>query len=283
MTKKLLFVFVTLMSLILVASNVQATDLVKVNVYEENYVLSETTDIDLPFVNEVGKKTVYDEDVNHSGITYGVDEIEILKHLKGMHLLISNDTVSIKGSVDYPLIIAANVVIEGEIKGDAIIYAPSVYIKEGAVINGDVLISATEVEMDGKVNGSVIAYIKDELKLSGEIGKSLRAEVGKITLSDETIKGNILLKTGADTTKVIEKYPEASIEKVIVEDTNNIKSVIISAVTTIVLYTLIGLFLVRKEENIFTKMFNRVKTRISGVVFAGVIVLLPAIIVIILS
>jgi len=282
MKKKMLFVLVALMSFILTLSSVQAADLVKVNIYEEGYVLSETQGLDLPFVNEVVEKTVYDEDVNHSGITYSGNEIEILKHLKGIHLLISNDTVTIKGSVDYPLIIAGNVVIEGEITGDAVIYAPSVYIKESAKINGDLLISSNELEISGSVNGNVIAYVVNELKVTGIIGQSLRAEAGKVTLSEETINGNILLKTNSDTSEIVEKYPNATIEEIVVEETNNIQSMIFTGITTVILFTILGFVIVRKDNNIFEKLFNKIKTRISNVVLAGAALLLPAIAIIIL-
>lgn len=283
MKKKMLFVLMALMSFILTLSNVQAEDLVRVNVYEEeDYVLSETQGLDLPFVNEVIEKTIYDEDVNHSGITYSESEIEILKHLKGIHILMSNDTVTIKGSVDYPLIIAANVVIEGEITGDAVIYAPSVFIKESAKINGDLLISANELEISGSVNGNVIAYVVNELKVTGTIGQSLRAEAGKVTFSEETIKGNILLKTNSDTSAVVEKYPNATIQEVIVEETNNIQSMIMTGVITVILFTILGFVIVRKDNNIVEKVLNKIKTRISNVVLAGAALLLPAIAVIIL-
>lgn len=282
MKKKLLLVFVAVMSLILTLSNVQAEDLVKVNIYEEDYILSETDGLDLPFVNDTTEKTVYDKDVNHSGITCGLKEIEILKHLKGMHLLISNDTISIKGSVDYPIIIAGNVVIEGEITGDGIIYAQSVFIKENAVINGDILISATDVEIDGSVHGNVIAYVVNEMKVTGTIDKSLRAEVGKITLSDENINGNILLKTSSDTSAVVEKYPDATIEQVVIEETNDIGSKIFTGVITVILFTILGFAIVRKDNNIFEKLVNKIKTRISNVVLAGAALLLPAIAIVIL-
>lgn len=283
MKKKMLFVLMALMSFILTLSNIQAEDLVRVNVYEEeDYVLSETQGLDLPFVNEVIEKTIYDEDVNHSGITYSESEIEILKHLKGIHILMSNDTVTIKGSVDYPLIIAANVVIEGEITGDAVIYAPSVFIKESAKINGDLLISANELEISGSVNGNVIAYVVNELKVTGTIGQSLRAEAGKVTFSEETIKGNILLKTNSDTNAVVEKYPNATIQEVIVEETNNIQSMIMTGVITVILFTILGFVIVRKDNNIVEKVLNKIKTRISNVVLAGAALLLPAMAVIIL-
>ncbi|MBR5227843.1 MAG: polymer-forming cytoskeletal protein [Clostridia bacterium] len=279
MRKKLLIVCLSFVMLFGFCTNVNAEDLLEVNIYEEDYILSEQKTPEMLFINQFTGKTILDEDVNKSGMYYSIGELQILKSLKGVHILISNDTVTIKGNVDNAVIIAPNVVIEGKINGDAIIYSPSLFIKENAEIAGDIMVSSNQMEMDGKINGSLIASITESLKITGTITKNLRVQASSIDANDANILGKIYVKTYEEMPSLLEKYPEAKIDILQVK-TNNIESVIIQGVLTVAIFVVLGLLVTRKDNNLVTKVLNKVKDNTASLVLPGVAILLPAVLVV---
>ena len=78
-------------------------------------------------------------------------------------------------------------VVEGRIRGDLIAGAANIYIREGAVIEGSLLIGAGVIDLDGEVLGNA-KIATGVLTMDGTIGGS--AEVisdGGITLGDEAV------------------------------------------------------------------------------------------------
>lgn len=291
MRKKLLLLCLMVISAFSVVNFVNAEELMTVNIYSEetdsissSYVASEHEDITLPFVNSIsGMKVVLDKDVNHSGITMATKEIEVLGNLKGLHIMYNTDSLTIKGKIDYPIIISQNVVLEGEITGDAVIYAPNVVIKENAVVKGDILVSTTNLKIEGKILGSVIASINGECVITGTIENELRISTNSLNLNEGTVNGKILVKTSSDMSKLLEKYPDAVIESVSTTDNSDkIKGTIITGVMVVVLFTALAYVVVRKDNNIFTKVLDKVKGKSVNVVLSGIAVLLPSIVLVVL-
>lgn len=291
MRKKILLLCMVIISVFSVMNFVNAEELMTVNIYSEetgsissSYMASEHEDITLPFVNSIsGMKVVLDKDVNHSGITMATKEIEVLGNLKGLHIMYNTDSLTIKGKIDYPIIISQNVVLEGEITGDAVIYAPNVVIKENAVVKGDILVSTTNLKIEGKVLGSVIASVNDECVITGTIENELRISTNSLNLDEGTVNGKILVKTSSDMSNLLAKYPEAIIENVSTSDSvTNIKETIIMGVVIVVLFTALAYIVVRKDTNIFTRMLEKVKGKSVNVVLYGIAVLLPSIILVVL-
>lgn len=293
MKKKILLLSLIVLSLFSVFTFVNADELMNVNIYSEAmgnvgidtiYKSSEHKDVTLPFINSIsGMRVVFDTDITHSGVTMADKEIEILGHLKGLHIMYNNDSLTIKGKIDYPIIISQNVILEGEITGDAVIWAPNVVIKDGAKIYGDILVSTQSLKIEGNVQGNVIASANKECVITGTIEKSLRIITKSLNLDNGTVNGDILVKTDADMQNILEKYPNATIEK---EDLNenetDIKSIIITGVVTVVIFTALGYVFVRKDNNLFTKMLEKIKGKSVNVVLSGVAVLLPSILLIVL-
>lgn len=291
MRKKLLLLCLMIISVFSVANFVNAEELMTVNIYSEetgsissSYVASEHEDITLPFVNSIsGMKVVLDKDINHSGITMATKEIEVLGNLKGLHIMYNTDSLTIKGKIDYPIIISQNVVLEGEITGDTVIYAPNVVIKENAVVKGDILVSATNLKIEGKVLGSVIASVNNECVVTGTIENELRISTNSLNLDEGNVNGKILVKTSSDMSKLLEKHPDAVIESVSTTDNNtDIKETIITGVLVVVLFTALAYIVVRKDNNVFTKMLDKVKGKSVNVVLSGIAVLLPSIVLVVL-
>lgn len=279
MNKKLLVICLLFITFACLFVNVRAEDLLEVNIYEEDYILSEQKTPEMLFINQFAGKTVLDEDVDKSGMYYSIGELQILKSLKGVHLLISTDTITIKGEVDNALILAPNVVIEGKVNGDAIIYSPSLFIKENAEIAGDIMVSSNQMEMDGKINGSLIASITESLKITGTITKNLRVQASSIDANDANILGKIYVKTYEEMPSLLEKYPEAKVDVLQVE-TYDIEGIIIQGVLSVAIFIILGFLVTRKDNNIVTKVLNKVKQNTTSLVLSGVAILLPAVLIV---
>lgn len=290
MKKKLLLLSLAVISLFSIFTFVNAEELINVNIYSETmgnvgtdtiYKSSEHKDITLPFINSISDmRVILDKDVAHSGITMAEKEIEVLGYLKGLHIMYNTDSITIKGKMDYPIIISQNVIIEGEISGDVVIYAPNVVIKPDAKIYGDILVSTQNLKIEGNVYGNVIAYASGECTITGTVGKDLRISTKSLNVEESSIKGNIFIKTDADMAKVIEKYPNAVVENEKIDSNeSDVKGMITTGVITVVTFTIIGYIFLRKEDNCFTKVLNKIKGKSVNVVLSGVVVLLPSILV----
>lgn len=274
MKKKIALIFIICVSLLFIGTSLKAADMVDANSYEESYVLSEAQNINNVFLNQSEKKIIYDKDINHSGITLGIGEIEILSNLRGIQLIYSQDSVHIKGKVNYPMILAQNVVIEGKVDGDLIVVAPSIYIKEGAEILGDIVALTTDIEISGTVTGNVNALVNNNIKVDGQIKGSLHTTTMTADLENSKIEGDILLKTNSNVAKVKEKYPNAVIKTIEQVKDNNTKNVIITGIISIVVFTLLGYLFIRKDNNIFSKFATQAKDNILRIMLSGIIALI---------
>jgi len=281
----LMITFVVLISV----TNVHASDgLFHMRMYEDIYKLSEKAEIDLPFFNMFAKAATYDKTVKHSGISFGSTTIDINEKLEGMHAIISSDMVTIKGEVENSFIYANNVVIEGKITSDSIIFAPTVQIKPNAVIENDVIIMANDLDIEGTVKGNVIATVGGITTISGKINQDLRIITNKLKLDKEQIKGDIYIETTEDISSIKEKYPNAVVKSSIqeVEQKTDWVGISTKGITTVVVYTLITWLLTRKENNIVEQACNKFKQHtvyglIASVLTLILVLLLPLILILI--
>lgn len=287
MIKKFFGILMMLFLVLVSLTNVYAEDgMFHVGAYTNIYRLSEQANIDLPFFNVFSKAATYDKDVTHSGISIGETTIDINEKLEGMHILFSTDMVTIKGEVEHSFIYANNVVIEGKLTGDSIIFAPTVQIKQGAIIERDVIIVANNLEIQGEVNGNVIATVTEKTNISGTIDSDLRIMTGDITLGDGAVKGDIYVETNSDTTLLKQEYPNAVIKTIQEETTNptDWSRIITGGIVTVAVYTLFTLLLTRKENNIVERACKKFKANtvfglIAAMVMLVLILVLPIVLI----
>lgn len=273
----LMVMFVVLVSL----TNVHAADgLFHMGMYEDIYKLSEQSDIDLPFFNMFVNAATYDKDVKHSGISFGSTTIDVNEKLEGMHAIISSDMVTIKGEVENSFIYANNVVIEGKLTSDSIIFAPTVQIKENAVIENDVIIVANNLDIAGTVKGNVIATVTEKTTVTGKINEDLRLMTTDLKLENEQIKGNIYVETSADMTSLKEKYPEATVKSLVeqVEQETDWMGIITKGIITVIVYTFVAWLVTRKPNNIVERACEKFKAKTTFGLIASVITLMLALI-----
>ena len=286
MKKKFLGICIMLMLVILVFSNVQAaTGLLNVATYEDVFELSKQgEEITLPFLNVFAKAATYDKSVKHSGLSVGSSTIDINEKLSGVQTIFAKDTVTIKGELEHAIIFANNVVIEGKVTGDILIIAPSLFVTNTAQISGDLLVMGDSLDLKGKVDGNVISACGKNL-ISGTIAKDFRVVSDNITFENESIAGKVYVKTskGVDTSKIVEKYPEATIN--VIEKQEDVKDVdiskvILNGIVTVVIYTAICYLITKKDSNIVTRMTTKFKENstfgiISGVLMYVLVLILP--------
>lgn len=288
MSKKILKILSLMLVCFVTFTNVFAADgLFQVGAYEDIYKLSEQSGIELPFLNIFTNSATYDKTVKHSGISFGQSTIDVNEKLEGMHILFSNDMVTIKGEVENALIYGTNVVIQGKISGDVVILAPTVQILEGAIVEKDVIIVGNNLDIKGTVKGNVIATISEKTNIEGTIENDLRIITQELNLKDETIKGEVYIETNSETASIEEKYPEAVTEALIqTEEENKIDwmGIVTKGITTVIIYSVICILVTRKDNNFVTKAYKKLSAHtvyglIVSVVIFFLILLLPVVLI----
>jgi cytoskeletal protein CcmA (bactofilin family) len=192
--------FVLLFMLVLCGNVYAVTSVIDVNIYNEEYVQSKNENIESIYSNTIDSAVVYDVDVLHSGFTYSSSTIDIRPgvYMKGVQLFVSADTLRIDGEVENIAAYSQNVVISGRVKGDVAIYANSVYIKDGAVIEGDVLIYTPVLEVAGTVQGNLLAKAATSAKITGTVNGQVKLITTALSMENETLTGNIYVETNTD-------------------------------------------------------------------------------------
>ncbi len=269
MKKKILAIIMMFVLMITSLNAAYAKEgMLDIGVLETAYRLSKEADIELPFLNFFEKSATYDKAVEHSGISFGSTTIDIDDKMEGMHLILSEDMVTIKGEVEHGIIYGGNiVVVEGKITNDTILMANTVKILDTAVIEKDVIIVTTDLVMDGLIKGSLIGVATDAT-INGTIEQDLRMEVTEINLEKSTVKDEVYVKvpSGTDLTNIKAKYPNAmlkEIEEFADEEEatklsgEEIVKIAFDGLKLVVVYTLVATMITKKENTFTAKMTAR--------------------------
>lgn len=268
MKKKIFSVMFMLIITVLTFTNIYATTeqltMFDFKAYEDIYRLSEDeAGINLPFINFFSGAAIYDKDINHSGITIGDSTVEIDEKLEGLHIIFSTDMITVKGEVEHALIYGNNVVISGKVTGDTMLIGNTVTITKTADIDKDLIIIADKLNIEGNVDGNVIATVAIESNISGTIGKDLRTITKKIDLSNSNIVGNVYVETETEESKITNLYESAKVYEYIteepVEQKTDVMAVVTKGVITVVVYTLLCYLINKKENNFIDKAYVKFK------------------------
>ncbi|MDD2627540.1 MAG: hypothetical protein PHR25_06020 [Clostridia bacterium] len=279
MYKKIFFVFIFII-LMFSVTNIYAeneTRIMDTKTYTNLYKLSEEAGIKLPFIRVFNGKAIFDKPVNHSGISIGSKSIEITDDLEGIQGIISGDTITIKGSAEYPIIIGTNVVIEGNITKDLIVIAESIFITDSAVINRDAILLASKIiENSGEVKSNFIA-ITPEMKMNGIVGKDFRVQSEKIEIKEDvTINGNIYIETNSEI-DLSSKYPNAVVVKIKTnvmtkaEKMDYTKRELLKVITAIVLFVIVNLIIRKMLPNMFDTLAKKSTKYSTYTILIGVV------------
>lgn len=279
----ILFVFVLMLTTF---SNAYGVELLNLGIYETAYRLSKDNDINLPFINVFDKSATYDKTVKHSGITFGETTIDVEDKLEGVHAILTDDMVTIKGEVEHGVILANNVVVEGKISDDTVIIAKKVQVMENAVVERDIVIVSTDLDVLGTVKGNLIAASLDA-KVSGTIEQDLRIVTGTLNLENSTIKGKLEAEVDFEDVKqeILTAYPEAVVELNVKEDNSvNVTKIVIKGIKTVLVYTFIAAVITKKNKSVATKMSARfMENSTFGILSSAAVLTLAPLLLIVLT
>ena len=270
----ILFVLISFFSL----NSVNAESLsnyIDLQSYSNVYRLSEESDVSLPFVKLFNEKVIFDKGMDKSGLSIASKTLEIDEKLSGIQTIISADTVNIKGSLEYGIIIASNVVISGTIEKDIFIVAESLFITETANIGNDIVAVAETMEVKGNVSGNLIVNSAN-LLMQGNVSRDFRAYSEVIEFNDANIQGNIYIETNSEI-DISEKYPDAIIKKIptttITEEEKKADTMdtILDCVIGIILFVLLNLLITLLKPNVFKVLSNKVVKYSTYAIIAGVL------------
>lgn len=269
--KKISLVLLTVMIIFLSFGSVFAgVGVIDTSSSDEVYKFSNSNDIKLPFIRGSADRIVMDKDVIKSGITFASKNIDLTNKFKGIQTLVSGDTVKVTGEMEYGLIIAPNVIIEGNISKTLFVLSEKITVLENAIVNEDLICTTGNLDVKGTINGSLIGTVGDA-KISGNILKDLRIKTDSLNVDNGKIKGEVYLST-TNTNLKLANYPNAIISlKEMKKDDFGIDY---SGIIRTTLIFAIAYILISTKTNIFKNMLKKVKEYRRYTVISGVLITL---------
>lgn len=253
---------------------VEDTSILDIKSTNDVYKFSEDKEIKLPFIRTSLNRMIMDKDLSKSGMSISTKNITATNNLKGIQTLISEDTIRVEGNMEYGVLIAPTVIIEGTIDKTVVVMAKNITVSEGAVIKEDLLAISTDLDILGSVEGNVLGSAKS-LNVSGNISEDLRFYVDEINLDEaSTISGSIYLSSYNDI-DLGDRYPNAiinTLEKPQWYELIYINEIIISSILFALIYLLVA-----SKTSIFKNILNKVKSNKVSVPLYGAlsIILVP--------
>lgn len=277
--KKFLTCIFTIMTICMTLTGIYATTGIIDKDYTDNvYKFSENGDIKLPFFRISSDRMIIDKDVSKSGLSYARNGINVDNNLNGIQVLCSSDTVRITGNMEYGVVMAPTVIIQGTITKSLMIVANSITVDKNATIKEDLLCSTSKLDLLGNVEGNVLGMIS-EANISGTISQDFRAKIDNILLNDgSSIKGNVYIDTYNTNINVKDKYPNATIN-IMQKPNQGFNINIWNALKTAVLFGFIYILLSSKTK-IISNALIKVKSHMPSTALFGfaTMLLLPLII-----
>lgn len=248
------------------------------------YKVSEDKFNYLPYIRFVTDRIIIDKEITGLGTLFSLSNIEINAPISGLQVMFANDTVRVNSNMEYGVVFGANnVVIDGTIDKDIIVFGGnSVTISENAILNSNIICYTDSLNINGKVKGSVLGA-SNNVKIEGSIEKDLRIQTTNIDAKNENaILGNIYVES-YNNVNIKDMYPNAIVKKIEIEDDKFSYEVVMNAIITCLLFTLIYLVVDRKTKGkIYENISTRVKENLLFVILSGslMILALPAVILI---
>ena len=266
MSKKLVIIIFCMICMFVGFNFVNAenvSNFIDIQSYDKIYKMSEDSEVTLPFIKVFDKSATFDKALNKSGLSIGSETLEIGEKVSGIQTIVSRDTVDIKGTMEYGVIMAANVVISGNVEKDIFIIAESIFITDTAKISGDVVAMAQTIEVKGNIDGNFIANAQD-LLMQGKVMKDFRVSSETLKFDNMEVEGNIYIETNSDI-NISDQYPNATVKKMSTngitkeEKRANIASTIKDCVIGTVLFALLNFLVIKIRPNVFKDLANKFK------------------------
>lgn len=215
---------------------------------------------------DIGSDINFKDDVNGTSALAG-DNIESSGNILGINFLAGNN-IEVKGQSDY-LAVAGNIIsVKGTILNDGFIAGNIVDLKEKGLINRDVIIAASDVEISGTIGRNATIYAANVDFKSANIKGNVKIYAEKINIDSETtINGSLSYpkdasaKINTNINKIIKTDPLFTEEKETFLDiaVNKVWSIM----SLILIFALLTLLV--------PKLFNKINTKYSKMDFNKII------------
>lgn len=131
----------------------------------------------------VNALSINSEDANSSAILFG-DNVESSNKIEGINMMFGN-VAKHNGESDYLISIANNIEINGKVNNDSFILGNVVKFNETSTIERDLLIGASEVELNGTVKRDVTIYASI-VTIKGDV-ENVNIKANQIIIEDANI------------------------------------------------------------------------------------------------
>lgn len=241
------------------------------------YRMSDKKGIYLPFFRFSSDRILIDEKVSGFGSCFAGQSIEVNENIEGVQFLFATDSIRVNQAMEYGILFGgSNVTISAPIKKSLVIFAgQKITITEDAMIEGDVICYAPEIEVIGGIEGSLIGAVPNA-KITGTIQKDLRIEVSNLDLAKEAIKGNVYLETYNTGMTLPEGYEGATIKiKEKVQRETFDLAILYTAVLTAAVFTLVY-YMINKatKEKFICNGVKKIEEHPITVILSGSIIML---------
>lgn len=251
------------------------------------YKVSEDKLSYLPFVRYAADRILIDKEVSGLGTMFSANSIEVNSPMKGLQVLFANDTVRVNSNMEYGIIFATNnVIIEGTFDKPVIVFAgKNITISENAILNDDLICYSDTLVVEGKIKGSILGAAEN-VKIKGSISKDLRLQTTNLEIeNDKTIGENVYVETYNKELNIKDKYPKANIKYISTEKKAISYNVIMNAIITCLLFTLVYVIVNRKTKGkVFDVAIKKTTNNFLFVILSGTIMLIamPAVIILLI-
>lgn len=251
------------------------------------YKVSEDKLSYLPFVRYAADRILIDKEVSGLGTMFSANSIEVNSPMKGLQVLFANDTVRVNSNMEYGVIFATNnVIIEGTFDKPVIVFAgKNLTISENAVLNDDLICYSDTLVVEGKVKGSILGATENAT-INGSIAKDLRIQVTNLEIENsENISENVYVETYNKELNIKDKYPNANVKYISTEKKAISYDVIMNAIITCLLFTLVYVIVNRKTKGkVFNVAIKKTTNNFLFVILSGtiMIIVMPAVIILLI-
>ncbi len=249
--------------------------------YTDNvYKSSQKKNSYLPFLCFSSDRVVIDSKVENMGLIFANKTIEVNEEMKNLQVMFSSDSVRVNSNIERGVIIAnGNITIDSDVQSNLLLISTdTITIGKDAHINGDLIVIANELNIEGTVNNSVLGTVT-KCNITGNVNRDLRINVNDLSISsNENIKGNIYIETFSETLNIKENYPNA-IVKVKEQKNNstfafqNILNIIVTSLVLTLLYIVISKI---SKGRLYLTVKDKVKNNVAFVILSGAILLLAS-------
>ncbi len=247
---------------------------------DDVYKSSQKKNSYLPFLCFSSDRVIIDSKIENMGFIFANKSIEVNEEMKNLQVMFSSDSVRVNSNIERGTIIAnGNITIDSQIQGNLLLISTdTITIGKDAYINGDLIVIANELNIEGTVNNSVLGTVT-KCDITGNVNKDLRINVSDLNISsNENIKGNIYIETFSQTLNIKDNYPNAIVK--VKEQTDNsafsFQNILNMIITSLVLTLLYIVISKKSKGRLYLTIKDKVKNNVAFVILSGAILLLAS-------